>query len=101
MDKCNNKNTIIKYHAPFHGYPEQSHSTRGELFGLLGCLRHIWYMSQNYYIPKIRKIMIYVYTDSSSSIAIPGKKLILSTKTSVQNDTDITTKESSTLINEE
>ena len=51
MDKCNNKNTIIKYHAPFHGYPEQSHSTRGELFGLLGCLRHTWYMSQNYYIP--------------------------------------------------
>ena len=33
--------------------------------------------------------MIYVYTDSSSSIAIAGKKLILSTKTSVQNDTDV------------
>ena len=89
MDKCNNKSTIIKYHAPFHGHPDQTHSTRGELFGLLGCLRHIWYISQQYYIPKIRKIMIYVYTDSMASIKIAGKKLILSTKNSVENDADI------------
>ena len=33
--------------------------------------------------------MIYVYTDSASSISIAGKRLILSTKNSDTNDTDI------------
>ena len=89
MDKTNNKKIIAKYHAPLHGNADQTHSTRGELFGLLACLRHIYHLSQNYYMPKVREVMIYVYTDSASSISIAGKKLILSTKTSAQNDADI------------
>ena len=47
MDKANTKNALVKYHAPLHGNVEQTHSTRGEMFGLLACLHHIFYLSQN------------------------------------------------------
>ena len=35
MDKSNSSHMLLKSHAPVYGPPEQTHSTRGEIFGLL------------------------------------------------------------------
>ena len=40
-------------------------------------------------MPKIRPIMINVYTDSTASMIVSKKKIIFFTKTSAQNDSDI------------
>ena len=72
-----------------HGTAEQNHSTRGELFGLLGCMRHLHYLQKKYKFIVRKKVPIYIYTDSSSSISILKKKFTLSSTNSVENDSDI------------
>ena len=47
MDKQNSSSLLLKSHAPVHGTAEQTHSTSGELFGLLGCMRHISYLKKS------------------------------------------------------
>jgi len=90
-DKSNPKAALIKYHAPLHGNEHQNHSTRGELFGLFGCMRHIHYLQEKYKFSARTKIPIYIYTDSASSISIIKKKFHLSSTTCVENDSDIKT----------
>ena len=89
LDKSNPKAPLLKSHAPLHGVPDQNHSTRGELFGLLGCMRHILYMQKIYKFNVKKKIRIYIYTDSSSSISIIKKKFSISSINCVENDSDI------------
>ena len=89
LDKDNNNNTLVKYHSPLHGCPSQNHSTRGELFGILGCLRHISYLHHKYKFPVRKKVRVYIYTDSSASISILKGKNFLSTSSAVEDDYDI------------
>ena len=62
LDKDNNNNTLVKYHSPLHGCSSQNHSTRGELFGLLGCLRHISYLYHKYKFPVQKKKFVCIST---------------------------------------
>ena len=80
LDRDNSTNTFLRSHAPLHGHSHQNHSTRGELFGLLGCLRHIHYLHAKYQISMKKKIPIYIYTDSAASISILKRKVSYSTK---------------------
>lgn len=48
MDTTNDSSILLKSHSPLHGNPAQTHSTRGELFGLLACLRHISYLKSKF-----------------------------------------------------
>ena len=50
MDRQNENHMLIKSHAPLHGDCDQIHSTRGELFGILGCMRHLDYIISKYKI---------------------------------------------------
>lgn len=89
LDKQNTSALLLKSHAPVHGTNEQTHSTRGELFGLLACLRHVAYLKEKYSVKFNKKIKIYVYTDSSSSISIAKTPFYLTSKTASDNDSDI------------
>ena len=70
-----------------HGDQDQINSTRGELFGILGCMRHIDYILAKYKMKLKKKIPI--YTDSKSSIQIAETPLYLSYKNAFYNDADI------------
>ena len=89
MDKQNSSSLLLKSHAPVHGTAEQTHSTRGELFGLLGCMRHISYLKKKNSAKFPKKIKILVFTDSSSSISIAKTPFYLSSKSAADNDGDI------------
>ena len=65
------------------------HSTRGELFGILSCIRHISYLKSKYNIGLRNKIQVFLYTDSDSSIQIATNKFFLTSKTALDNDSDI------------
>ena len=87
LDKSNENNIFVKYNAQVHGDRDQIHSTRGELFGILGCMRHIDYILTKY--KPILKKKIPIYTDSKSSIQIAKTPLYLSYKNAFCNDADI------------
>ena len=78
---------FIKSHAPVHGDCDQIHSTRGELFGILACMRHIQYICKNFkFRPNSR---IPIYTDSTSSIYIAKSPLYISYKIAFCADADV------------
>ena len=89
MDKRNDNNMFIKSNAKMHGDVDQIHSTRGELFGILGCMRHIDYMLQKYKIKVKHKIPI--YSDSQSAIKITKTQLYLSYREAFSSDADVKT----------
>ena len=88
-DKYNENNTLIKFHAPVHGDTDQIHSTRGELFGILGCMQHISYILQKYKTTIKHKITI--FTDSQSSIDIANAHTSVTYKNTFEDDIDIKT----------
>ena len=79
----------MKSHAPVHGTAEQTHSTRGEICGLLAYLRHIKDLDMKFNLKLKQKIKLIVFTDSSSSITIAKKPFYLSSKNAADNDADI------------
>ena len=89
MDKRNDNYMFIKSNAKMHGDVDQIHSTRGELFGILGCMRHIDYMLQKYKIKVKHKIPI--YSDSQSAIKITKTQLYLSYREAFSSDADVKT----------
>ena len=74
-DRDNPNNMLLKYHSPIHGDHDQIHSTRGEMFGALECLRHI----------------IYIMSKYSSAIQIASNPFYLSFKKTFDKDADIKT----------
>ena len=89
IDRNNTKATLIKFHAQLHDDEDQINSTRGELFGLLACMRHIQHIKIKFRLKIKTKIKIFIYTDSESSITIAMKKFYLTSKTALDNDSDI------------
>lgn len=87
QDIKNENYTLIKSHAPVHGDVDQIHSTRGELFGILACLRHIHYLLDKYKFTVKKKIKI--VTDSKSSIQIARSPMYVSYKNTFDDDADI------------
>ena len=80
MDRENPGAALIHFKAQLHGDEDQIHSTRGELFGLLACMQHIYYIKQKFKIRMKTKVRIFIYPDSESSISIATQKF---------NDSDI------------
>ena len=93
LDRQNITSPLIQYHAHIHGDEEQVHSTQGELFGLLACMRHILYLKNKYKVFIRKQIKIFIYTGSTSSITIATKNPILSSKSALDNDSDIKCKQ--------
>ena len=89
MDTENSHHMLTKSSAPIHGNVEQIHSTRGELFGLLACLRHIKYLDTKYNLRMKKKIKLFVFTDSSSSISRAKTPFYMTSKTANAYDSDI------------
>ena len=88
-DRDNPNHMLISSHAPIHGDSDQIHSTRGEMFGVLGCIRQIQYITKKFkYKPKQK---IPIYTDSSSTIQIVQTPYYLSFKSTFDDDVDIKT----------
>ena len=87
MDTSNENHTFIKDYARIHGDNDQIHSTRGELFGILGCMKHIDYILRKYKLAL--KFKIPIYTDSTSSIKIATTPMYLSYKNAFCSDADI------------
>jgi hypothetical protein len=55
MDRQNPTSTLIQFNAQLHGDSDQIHSTRGEMFGLLACMKHIEYIKQKFKIRLTKK----------------------------------------------
>ena len=87
MDKQNENSMFIQYNAQLHGDTDQTHSTRGELFGILGCMRHLDYITTKYKFKLQHKIPI--YTDSQSAIKISKTPPYISYKEAFCSDADI------------
>ena len=88
-DRDNPDHMLIQAHAPIHGEADQIHSTRGEMFGVLACIRHIQYvLSKLNHKPKHK---IPIYTDSASTIQIAKNPFYLTSKNTFDDDVDIKT----------
>ena len=59
------------------------------MFGLLACMKHIEYIKQKFKIRLTKIVKIFMYTDSESSITIVTAKFFLTSKTALDNDSDI------------
>ena len=81
MDTENSNHMLAKSNAPIHGNAEQIHSTRGELFGILACLRYMKYLDTKFNLRMKKKIQLFVFTDSSSSISIAKTPFYMTSKT--------------------
>ena len=88
-DRDNPNHMLICSNAPIHGDIDQIHSTRGEMFGVLGCIRHIKHIMEKFKWKPKQKIPI--YTDSSSTIQIAQNPFYLSFKNTFDDDVDIKT----------
>ena len=88
-DRDNPDNMLIQTNSPLHGDIDQIHSTRGEMFGVLACIRHIQHVLSKFkYKPKYK---IPIYTDSTSTIQIATNPFYLSFKNTFDDDVDIKT----------
>ena len=87
IDRTNKNYMFIKSHAPLHEDIDQIHSRRGELFGILGCMRHLDYIISKYKLKLQHKVSI--YTDSQSSIKIAKTPAYISYKEIFCSDTGI------------
>lgn len=88
-DRENPDHMLFRAHAPIHRDVDQIHSTRGEMFGVLACIRQIQNrMARFKYKPKQKNP---IYTDSSSTIQIAKNPHYLSFKNTFDDDVDIKT----------
>jgi len=88
-DYDNPDNMLLKFHAPIHGDNDQVHSTRGEMFGVLACIRHIAHITKKFHFQP--KFPIPIYTDSLSTKQIAQNPFYLSCKITFDDDADIKT----------
>ena len=89
LDWSNQSAPLVHFTAQLYGDEDQVHSTRGELFGILFYIRHISYLKSKYKIGIRNKIQVFIYTDSDSSIQITTSRFFLTSKTALDNDSDI------------